>query len=324
MSTDSPKTSAPLAQVLREHLQDCLDWLHFRNYKQRTIDTYRLSLLAFINWVEEQKGLNELSDLTTQVLQNYLIHLSLRGSKKTRRGRKKKFLTSTTKQSHIAALKQLFGHFVENSYLLTSPVHDIERPRGRLRLPRTIFTVEEMFKLLAQFQGEDPIGLRDRAILELLYTTAIRRNELQQLTLDSLLVEERLLRVRGKGDIERLLPVGAEAMKALIAYLERGRPRLCADGSSALFLSRLKGRLRASAFLRTLKIVTKKAGIKKSIDLHSIRHTCATHMLKNGADIRYLQKFLGHTLLKTTQIYTRVDSSDLRKMLDECHPRDKF
>lgn len=315
---------ARLGETLREHLRDCLDWLRVRDYSVRTIDTYRLALQSFLDWVEEQKELRQLSDLTTQILQNYLVFLSLRGSKNTRRGGKKKLLSATTRQTHIAALRQLFGYLTKQRLLLVNPAHELERPKTRRRLPRSILTPEEMLRLLAQFQGEDPISLRDRAILELLYTSGIRRGELEGLTLDSVSLEERSLRVRGKGDRERLLPIGEEAAKSLTAYLERGRPKLQAAGSSALFLSRLSGRLRAAAFLRTLKIVAQRIGLSKPIDLHTIRHTCATHMLQNGADIRYIQEFLGHRLLKTTQVYTRVETSDLRKMLDEYHPREKF
>jgi integrase/recombinase XerD len=316
--------SKQLAESLETHLQSCLDWLHVRDYSPRTIDTYRLALQSFIDWVEGEKQLKEISDLTSQALQEYLVFLSLRASKNTRRGRKKKLLTASTKQGHIAALHQLFGYLTQGGYILTNPAHELERPRNRRRLPRTILTVEEIMKLLAYFQDEEPVTLRDRAILELLYSTAIRRSELERLTLNSLLLDENLLRVHGKGDKERLVPIGEEAARALQAYLERGRPKLCAAGSSALFLSRLKGRLRASAFLRTLKIVAKKVGIKKHVDIHCIRHTCATHMLQNGADIRYIKELLGHELLNTTQVYTRVESADLRKVLMECHPREKF
>ena len=316
--------SKKLAESLETHLQSCLDWLHVRDYSSRTIDTYRLALQAFIDWVKAETQLNELSDFTSQTLQNYMVFLSLRGSKNTRRGRKKKLLTATTKQGHIAALHQLFGYLTQNGFLLTNPAHDLERPKNRRRLPRTILTIEEVMKLLAYFQGEEPIMLRDRAILELLYSTGIRRNELERLTLNSLLLDERLLRVHGKGDKERLVPIGEEAARAVLAYLNHGRPKQCADGSSALFLSRLKGRLRASAFLRILQIAAKKVGLKKHVDIHCLRHTCATHMLQNGADIRYIKEILGHELLNTTQVYTRVESADLRKVLTECHPREKF
>ena len=316
--------SRKLAESLETHLQSCLDWLHVRDYSPGTNNTYRLALQAFVDWVETETQLNELSDLTGQTLQDYMVFLSLRASKNTRRGRKKKLLTASTKQGHIAALHQLFGYLTQNGYLLTNPAHELERPKSRRKLPRTILTIEEMMKLLAYFQGEEPVMLRDRAILELLYSTAIRRSELERLTLHSVLLEERLLRVHGKGDKERFVPIGEEAARALTAYLERGRPKLCAGGSSAFFLSRLKGRLRAAAFLRTLKIVSKKVGIKKHVDIHCIRHTCATHMLQNGADIRYIKELLGHELLNTTQVYTRVESADLRKVLTECHPREKF
>lgn len=316
--------STRLQKILTEQRCRCLEWLRFKDYRPRTIDTYRLALEEFGRWVGEQPELHQLSDLSTQALQNYLIYLSLRTSKRTARGRSGNLITSSTKQVHIASLQRLFHYLLKEGFLLTNPTHELERPRERRGLPRSILTPEEILRILAQVQGEDPVNLRDRAILELLYTSGLRRSELEGLTLDSVLFDERLVRVVGKGGKERLVPVGSEAFKAIAAYLERGRPRLKPDGSNALFLSRLRGRLRASAVLRTLKILASRAGIKKPVDLHCLRHSCATHMLQNGADIRYVQEFLGHELLKTTQVYTRVETSDLRKMLDECHPRERF
>lgn len=121
-----------------------------------------------------------------------------------------------------------------------------------------------------------------------------------------------------------MVPFGQEAYRCLLEYLKHGRPKLRDDGTKALFLSSRKGRMRASALLRSFKKYAKLAGVEKAVDLHCIRHTCATHMLAGDADIRYIQELLGHASLNTTQVYTRVEISDLKKMLDRCHPRDKF
>ncbi len=313
-----------LAQKVGEHRGACMEWLTVRDYSPRTIHTYDLALQEFQRWVGQQSDLLELSDLTTQALQNYLIFLSLRGSKKTRRGRAKKLLSSATKQGHIAALLQLFAHLVKQGALLANPAHELERPRQSHPLPRGILTVQEMFKVLAQADGTGPLDLRNRAALELLYTTGMRSGEFAKLTLESLRLDESLILVDGKGSRERLLPVGQEAVKSLESYLRLSRPTFSAACSSALFLSRRGKAMQPYSLLRVLKQLAKKARIRKKIDLHSIRHTCATHMLKNGADIRYIQEMLGHESLKTTQLYTRVETSDLRRMLDECHPREQF
>lgn len=300
-----------------------MEWLTARDYSPKTVVAYDLYLREFCGWVETQDDLTELSDLTTVKLQNYMIFLSLRGSKKTRRGKEKTLLTAAAKQGHIAALLQLFYYLVKQGFLLTNPTCALERPRQRKTLPRAVLSIEEMFRLLAQVTGTDPFALRNRAALELFYSTGIRSGEFSKLTLESLRLDENLLLVDGKGRRERLVPVGAEAMRCLQDYLRYGRPKF-GDDSSALFLSRQGGAMQPYSLLRVLRKILKQARITKKADLHSIRHTCATHMLHNGADIRYIQELLGHASLKTTQIYTRVETSDLRKMLDECHPREKF
>ena len=316
--------SKHLADTLHRHRADCAQWLEVCDYSPRTVRTYDLNLREFCDWVGTQDELKELSDLTTSVLQNYMIHLSLRGSKKTRRGRRKKFLSGSTKQGHATALFQLFGYLVKRGFLLTNPTHELERPRKRKSLPRDILTVQEMLKILASVKGTEPAALRDRAALELLYTTGMRRAEIESLTLNALRIEERLVLVDGKGGRERLVPVGEEATRAVHQYLKLGRPKFQKRGTNALFLSRRGGPMTGYSLLYLLKKLARELDIKKNVGLHTIRHTCATHMLQNGADIRYIQQLLGHASLKTTQIYTRVETSDLRKMLQEFHPREQF
>lgn len=313
-----------LAKALTEQQNLCLEWLSVRDYSPSTIKTYQSDLNGFIRWVEDQSELRELSDLTTSALQDYLVHLSLRGSKMVRRGQSKKLLSAASKQRQIAALLQLFGHLVKQGLLLTNPTHELERPRQNHPLPRGILSVEEVFQVLAQASGSTPIDIRNRAALELLYTTGMRSGEFQKLTLSSLRLEERLVLIDGKGKRERLVPVGEEATRAVTRYLKEARSRFPTNDLNALFLSRQGGPMQAYSLLRALRGLLKKTKIQKDIDLHSIRHSCATHMLQNGADIRYIQVMLGHATLQTTQVYTRVDTTDLRRMVDECHPREKF
>lgn len=301
-----------------------MEWLEIRDYSPRTIRTYDLALQDFQRWVTGQPGLRESSDLTTAALQNYLIFLSLRPSKKTRRGQAPRLLSAATKTTHIASLLQLFSFLVKQGILLTNPALGLERPRQSHPLPRGILTVKEMFRILAQAGGPTPMEIRNRAALELLYTTGMRSGEFAKLTLESLRLNERLVLIDGKGKRERLVPLGEEAKRSLKTYLQQARPRFLGAHTNALFLSKRGKTMQAYSLLRALKKLVKKARIRKEIDLHSIRHTCATHMLQNGADIRYIQEMLGHKSLKTTQIYTRVETSDLRRMLDECHPREKF
>lgn len=313
-----------LAQIVSKHRLECVEWLGICDYSPRTVRTYDLALQEFQRWVGTEAELRELSDLTTTALQSYLIFLSLRGSKKTRRGQTPKLLSASTKQAHIAALLKFFAHLVKGGFMLTNPALGLERPRQKHPLPRGILSVKEMFRILAQAEGATPIERRNRAALELLYTTGMRSGEFGKLTLESLRLDERLVLIDGKGKRERLVPMGEEAIRSLNVYLKQARSWFPDAHTTALFLSRQGGAMQPYSLLRALTRLAKQARIRKKVDLHSIRHTCATHMLQNGADIRYIQKMLGHKSLKTTQLYTRVETSDLRRMLDECHPREKF
>ena len=155
-------------------------------------------------------------------------------------------------------------------------------------------------------------------------SAGLRSGEVEKLNVADLDLAQRTLLVNGKGNKKRYVPIGTEAQKSLQQYLSVGRPKMRAAGSQALFLSSSRGRMDIQSLRRYYRQYAQKAGITKPVDLHGLRHTCATHMLQNGADIRYIQTLLGHGSLTSTQIYTRVEPTDLKKVLDDCHPRDKF
>jgi site-specific recombinase XerD len=317
--------SEQLATALLEHQYECLETLLFRDYSQHTLRTYSSHLKRFRAWVSQRSDLEQISDLTTGVITEYLVALSLTVSRTPKRGEKEPtYLSASHKSGHISALRHLFTHLHKQGMILSNPMHDVERPRERKGIPRTILTVGEILKLLASIDTTDAVGLRNRAAFELLYTAGLRSGELGRLDVSSIDLKERLVRVDGKGRKKRQVPIGKEAQRCLQDYLERGRPRLRSAGSPALFLSLGRGRMDVQSLRRFLRKYAKKAGITKHVDLHCIRHTCATHMLANGADIRYLQVLLGHSSLKSTQVYTRVELSDLRRIVDACHPRDQF
>lgn len=317
--------SEELARSLEAQWRECAEWLRYRNYRARSIETYGAAFMAFCEWVETETDLREISDLSTARLQNYLVYLSLRGSKTTRKGASGKMLSASTRGIHLSALKHLFGHLYQKRKLLMNPTHEIDWPRRKASLPRSILTVDEMLRILAATGARTgPLTLRNRAALELLYTTGIRRSELESLTLTAIRLDEATATIEGKGGQQRLVPVGSEAVRCLVEYLEGGHPKFRACGSSALFLSSKGGAMKARSLLEALKRYARTAGVTKPVDLHTIRHTCATHLLAGGADIRYIQELLGHASLKSTQIYTRVEMSDLQKMLKACHPRERF
>lgn len=319
--------SKELSETLGQHWEDCAQWLRYRDYSAKSIKVYSRAFKAFRAWVEEQERLRELADLTTAELQSYLVHLSLRESRSTRKGATKKKLSASTRGCHLSSIRLIFAHLYSKRLVLMNPTHELEWPKRQATLPRTILTVDEMLRILAATEGTgrlDRLRLRNRAALELLYTTGIRRSELEALTLAAVRLDERLAVIEGKGGKQRFVPIGGEAIRSLSRYLEQGRPRFRSSDSPALFLSSRSGAMKARTLADALKSYAKKAGVTKPVDLHTIRHTCATHLLAGGADIRYIQELLGHSSLKSTQVYTRVEMSDLRKMLETCHPREKF
>lgn len=307
---------------IRGHLSRFGDWLTANGYAKRTMTSYRRRVLFFVRWAEPKPELRQLCDITTSVLTNFVIDLATEPG--GGRGSEESFRATNTVSAYLAALFKLFDFFLKQGLVLLNPVHEVERPRKHVPLPKDILTFQEILRLLSHLDSNNPKGLRNRTILELMYATGMRRAEVAGLNLSSVLLNEQLLRVMGKGNKERLIPVGEESWRCLMDYLQRGRGRMRAEGSQALFLSSRGGRVHMQMVLRDLRKAAKRAGLKKRITLHGIRHSVATHLLAKGADIRHIQVFLGHSQLSTTQIYTRVEVSDLRKMLDTCHPRDTF
>jgi integrase/recombinase XerD len=197
----------------------------------------------------------------------------------------------------------------------------VKPPKAPRRLPKAL-SVSQVEDLLNTVAGDDPISLRDRAILELLYATGARVTEIVTLDLDDL-VDPTLLRVLGKGSKERIVPVGRYAQKALENYLVRTRPQLAAlgKGTSALFLNQRGGRLSRQSAWQVIHDASEAAKLPGEISPHTLRHSFATHLLEGGADVRVVQELLGHSSVSTTQIYTLVTVDALREVYATAHPR---
>jgi integrase/recombinase XerD len=189
------------------------------------------------------------------------------------------------------------------------------------RLPQEALTPGELDRLLSIPNVADPLGVRDRAMLELFYSCGLRRAELCQLQLADLNAERRTLRVFGKGKKDRVVPVGGRALQWVERYLREVRPRLCLDTrTQALFLTGYGGAFNPDVLSRMVSAWLRQAGLKRKGCCHVLRHTCATHMLENGADIRFIQQLLGHEKLDTTAIYTEVSIKQLQEVHARCHP----
>lgn len=310
-----------LALWLESRVQDWVEALDQQGYSVTTVRVYRLALLEFAEWVEARPDLTEAGQIGREALASYSQHLMLRPLRS--KGRRGRSLSARSRQRLLVSLRGFFRWAVRRGHLLTDPSSALELPRVPRTLPRTLLSVAEVKRLLQAVEVTDALGLRDRAGMEVLYSTGMRRAELAALRLEDVSLEERRLRVHGKGGRERVVPLGRPAASALRRYLEKGRPALLRRRSRSLFLNGRGETMDPRELLARVRDWARKAGIRKKIGLHTFRHSCATHMLRGGADIRYIQALLGHRSLTSTQVYTRVEVADLRRVLERCHPRER-
>ncbi len=221
----------------------------------------------------------------------------------------------------LAAVRMLHAFLVRDGDAAANPARGVGRPKVPMSLPKPL-TVEQVSAILAAPDPADPVGLRDRAILETLYGAGLRVSELVGLDVDDVDLEDGSVRVTGKGRKQREVPIGRYAMEALAAYLTRSRPSLAGPRSrAALFLNQRGGRLTRQGATLVLARAATRAGIRSGVTPHVLRHSFATHLLEGGADLRVVQELLGHASLVTTQIYTLVTSDRLREEYFTAHPR---
>jgi integrase/recombinase XerD len=227
----------------------------------------------------------------------------------------------------IFSMKLFFSYLIRFEYLRNDPSYDIEMIKEQSGLPHTCMSEEEIKKLLEKpLLDASPLTLRDKAILEVLFSTAIRANELCSLEMGDIDYHGGLIRIntpKGGASFQRVVPIGEAAVKYLKIYLRDARPVLQRGDAKALFVSYSGRRLNNEGVLNVVKKYVFECGIKKHITTHSFRVTCATLMLKNGADIRYVQEQLGHRRITSTQKYTRLQPIDLKSIHRKCHPREK-
>jgi integrase/recombinase XerD len=226
----------------------------------------------------------------------------------------------------LVAVRSFHRFCAAEGLLPGDPTDNVGSPRVPQGLPKALDETE-VEALLGAVEGETPTRLRDRAMLETLYATGIRISELVGLDLDAVVLDDAIVRVLGKGSKERIVPIGRTARAALAAYLERGRPELRPAGprrrvdAHAVFLNVRGGRISRQASWKIVRFAAERVGLADRISPHVLRHSCATHMLEHGADIRVVQELLGHASVSTTQVYTRVSPERLRAVYDAAHPR---
>lgn len=301
-----------------------LESLAIRNYSPETIEGRRDALKTFNAWAHE-RTLTRAAEITRPILESYQRWLWRYERAPKRSGEPGKRLGISTQRGRLGALKDWFSWLVRQNVLLSNPASELELPRMEKRLPAESLSLREVELILSVPDLRDPLGIRDRAILEMLYSCGLRRAELARLDLTDLNRDRRTLQIRqGKGRKDRVIPIGARALAWSERYLAEVRPRLCLDTRQrALFLTGYGGPFNPDVLSRMVAAFIRKAEIGRPGSCHLFRHTCATHLLEGGADIRYIQQLLGHEKLETTAIYTEVSITQLQLVHARCHPAER-
>lgn len=275
----------------------------------RSIDAYRQDLSDFTQFLVA-RGARSPARVQHAAITVYLINLR-------RQGR-----AASTVKRRTAAIRSFYKYLQREGVLAHDPTLDLASPRLPRRLPR-ILTVIEVEKLLAAPNPSLREGVRDKALLELMYATGLRVSETVGLDLSDLDLAHEVVRCIGKGNKERLVPLGSQAVRALREYLGKARPQLARRHSTqALFVSRLGGRFSRQGCWKLIRRYARRSGITTRVTPHTLRHSFATHLLEGGADLRAVQEMLGHATISMTQVYTHLTRERLRDVYTQSHPRD--
>jgi integrase/recombinase XerD len=295
--------------ILTDWIEEFLVYLQVeRGLAPNTLIAYKRDLEKFDHYLKEKEALN-LKEVDKNFLAGYGYALRKKGESPASAARQ------------LASLRGFFKFLCLEEYLEKDPTIYLETPKLPQKLPR-VLSENEVEKLLETPQGIDPLTLRDKAMLELMYATGMRVSELVNLTVRQLNLDLAYVRCLGKGNKERIIPLGSQAAKSLQVYLQKGRSQLVKNPRETALFVNCHGRgITRQGFWKIIKKRAKEAGIDKHITPHTLRHSFATHLLANGADLRSVQELLGHTDISTTQIYTHLTKNKLREIYLQTHPR---
>ncbi len=289
-----------LAQF-KEHL------LSERRLSQHTVDSYLRDLNKLADWCGQQQILSA-SLLTSQHIRLCMSQLHHRG------------LGGRSLQRWLSSLRTFFNYALKHQWVKSNPSAGVAAPKAPKKLPRTL-DVDQASQFMAT-QGERWIDCRDRAIIELFYSSGLRLSELTELNLADLDFTDQLVRVTGKGSKTRQVPVGSHAIRALQLWLKR-RSEVAAPDQTAIFISSRGSRISSRSVQERLRLISLEQGMQGKVHPHMLRHSFASHLLESSGDLRAIQELLGHANLSTTQIYTHLDFQHLSKIYDQAHPRAK-
>ena len=300
---------------LAAYVELYIQYMKAMAYSEQTIDYRKMELRYFLCWCEE-RSINQLSQITHAIIQRYQRHLATTPQKSG------KLLSVATQRNRLTAIKMWFKFLMKEHHIHSNPCSEMEMPRLGKQLPKQPLTHEEAELILAQPDIETDLGIRDRAILETFYSTGVRRMELVNLQLSDINVDAGIVAVRaGKGRKDRFIPIGDRALEWVNKYSQDVRPHYEIPSSPQnLFLSNLGLALNKHRLGDRVNRYVRKSGVARNGACHLFRHTAATQMLNNGADIRYIQEMLGHAHLATTEIYTHIAIQKLKDVHTETHP----
>lgn len=280
-----------------------------RGFSENSIEAYLRDISKFQDFALEKDWQNP-EKISTQQIQAFILHLNTLG------------IAETSQARILSGIKAFYKFLFAEEIISTDPAYLIESPKLRRKLPDTL-EYHEIEALLEAIDHSTPEGTRNRAMLEVLYSCGLRVSELIDLKISNLYFDIEFIKVVGKGNKERFVPIGSEAMKYTQIYLEHTRRHLniTKGHENFVFLSRRGKKLTRVYVFMVIKELAQKIGLKKNISPHTFRHSCATHLLEGGADLRTIQEILGHESITTTEIYTHLDKDYLRQTILQYHPR---
>ena len=295
---------------MEELIDEFINYLSVeRGLSQNTQTSYKRDLNKYISYLKS-KGINSMQTTTRKQITDFIMSLKDGG------------LSANSISRNLAAIKSFHRFLVIERYIKDDVTSVMDSPKLWKKLPE-VLNLEEVERLLSKPNLKDWLGIRDKAALELMYATGMRVSELVDLKLDNVNLDVGFIKCKGKGQKERIIPVGRKAITAIERYLNKIRPKLVKKKENVqhLFLTRLGRKMSRQTFWKIIKKYLKKAKIKKEVSPHTLRHSFATHLLERGADLRVVQELLGHANISTTQIYTHINKERLKSIHKKYHPR---
>jgi len=294
---------------MKKLLDEFLNYLSVeRGLSKNTISSYRSDLLSFLDYLET-RGVVGIEKIKRDDITEHLLRLKDNG------------LSGNSISRALVAIKMFYKFLAQERFIKDDVAGILESPKLIRPLPN-VLNIAEVMKLLQAPDIRSWIGIRDKAALELMYATGMRVSEVVELGTGTLNLDAGFIKCKGKGDKERMVPIGSEARNAITRYIDKVRPSLLkSKNDNHLFLSRLGKKVSRQSFWKMMKKYALTAKIKKEITPHTLRHSFATHLLERGADLRVVQEMLGHSDIATTQIYTHIDKGRLKSIHKQFHPR---